>query len=135
MDTTDGFKGLKKLHYFPNVALAVSRTGKLEAGKVYAHDAPAGWHWGSKAEVAAIMGGGEEARRPEKPHYWDQGGWDDFTWGGVEWLRFVFSDSLQVGGYLVAGHGEGRIGDGYTGAQLAALLPSKWFAGIVCVAS
>ena len=40
MDTTDGFKGLKKLHYFPNVALAVSKTGKLEAGKVY--EAPAG---------------------------------------------------------------------------------------------
>ena len=60
MDTTDGFKGFKKLHHFPNVALAVSKTNKLEAGKVYG--APAGWHWGSKAEVAAIMGGGAEVR-------------------------------------------------------------------------
>ena len=41
--TSDGFKGFKKLHHFPNVALAVSKTDKLEVGKVY--EAPAGWHW------------------------------------------------------------------------------------------
>ena len=62
MDTTDGFGGFKKLDYFPNVALAVSKTGEMEVGKVY--EAPAGWHWGSRAEVAAIMGGGEEERQP-----------------------------------------------------------------------
>ena len=64
MDTTDGFQCFKRLDYFPNVALAVSKTGKLEAGKVYG--APAGWHWGGRAEVAAIMGGGEEERQPVK---------------------------------------------------------------------
>ena len=40
METTDGFNGFKKLHHFPNVALAVSKTCKMEAGKVYG--APAG---------------------------------------------------------------------------------------------
>ena len=60
MEATDGFKDFKKLHHFPNVALAVSKADKLEVGKVYG--APASWHWGSMAEVAAIMGGGFEQR-------------------------------------------------------------------------
>ena len=64
METTDGFGGFKKLHYFPIVALAVSKTCKLKVGTVY--EAPAGWRWGSTAEVAAIMGGGEEGRQLEK---------------------------------------------------------------------
>ena len=81
MDTTDGFAGFKKLHYFPNVALAVSKAGKMEAGKVY--EAPAGWHWGSRAEVAAIMGGGKQERHPRKHYYFGQGVWDLYTWGGV----------------------------------------------------
>ena len=92
----DGFNGFKKLHHFPNVALAVSKTGKLEIGKVY--EAPAGWHWGSKAEVAAIIGGQPEDVRhqPEKFCYYNEGGWKGQIWGGVERICFVFSDSLQV---------------------------------------
>ena len=132
MDTTDGFKGFKKLHYFPNVALAVSKTGKLEVGKVYG--APAGWHWGSKAEVTAIMGGGKQVRRPEKDHYYDQGGWVGSTWDGVERLCFVFSDSLQAGGYLHPSWGEGEIREFWTAADLVGYLSTKWFAGIICVA-
>ena len=42
MNTTDGFKGFRKLHHFPNVALAVSKTSKMEVGKMC--EAPAGWH-------------------------------------------------------------------------------------------
>ena len=119
------------LDYFPNVALAVSKTGKLETGKVY--EAPAGWHWGSRAEVVAIMGGGEAARQPEKEYYFGQGGWDAYTWGGVERFCFVFSDSLQAGGYLFTWDGEGEITN-YTAAGLVDTLPNRNFAGIVCVA-
>ena len=56
MDLNGGFQGFKKLHYFPNVALKVSKTDKMGFGELY--EAPAGWHWGSRAEVAAIVGGG-----------------------------------------------------------------------------
>ena len=52
--------------------------------------------------------------------------------------RFVFSDSLQVGGYLGANCGEGSIQCSWidnTGADLVALLPNMYFAGIVCVAN
>ena len=54
--------------------------------------------------------------------------------GGVQRLHFVFSDSLQVGGYLGPSHGEGKIEESMTMANLAVLLPTKYFAGIVCVA-
>ena len=74
MDTTVVFGGLKKLDLFPTVALAVAPrttagavclldlkegmvTAKLQDADVrdLLYEAPAGWHWGSMAEVAAIM--------------------------------------------------------------------------------
>ena len=132
MDTTDGFHGFKKLHYFPNIALAVSKTGKMEVGKLY--DAPAGWHWGSKAEVAAIMGSGHAMRQPAKCYYENQGGWDAYTWGGVKRVYFVFSDTLQVGGILDVGNGEGKIRESAPELRMSIALSPKLFAGIVCVA-
>ena len=85
--------------------------------------------------MAAIMGGGKEERQPRKDYYWNQGGWDGNTWGGVHRICFVFSDTLEVGGGLGAGDVEGVINDIDTGAQLAAFLPTQCFAGIVCVAN
>ena len=111
----------------------MSKTGRMEAGNV--DEAPAGWHWGGKAAVAAIMGGGEEERQPVKKDYRDQGAWDCYTWGGSERTRFLFSDSLEVGGYLYAGHFEGHISEERTAAQLAVQLQTYYFAGIVCVAN
>ena len=81
------------------------------------------------------MGGGEEMRRPRKSYYWDQGGWDEFTWGGVVRIHFVFGDSLQVGGYLGADYAEGQIGEYNTVAQLAGILLTNCFAGIACAAN
>ena len=79
------------------------------------------------------MGGGEEVRDPVKHYYYGQGGWYDFTWGGVWRTIFVFSDSLQSGRSLFAGQGEGKIAIG-NAAGVAELLPKQYFAGIVCVA-
>ena len=53
-----------------------------------------------------------------KRHYKDQGGWEGWTWGGMDRECFVFSDSLQVGGSLCVGAGEGRIGE-YTCSRLS----------------
>lgn len=77
---SDGFAGFKELYHYPNIALALSTTGKLELGKVY--EAPEGWHWGSKAEVDTIMDGGWEAQMPWKFYCragWDMG-WQWSTW-------------------------------------------------------
>ena len=49
------------------------------------------------------MGGGLEARQPEKDYYFNQGGWNLFTWGGVDRVYFLFTDSLHVGGCLGTG--------------------------------
>ena len=81
------------------------------------------------------MGGGEEARQPWiKDYYYDQGGWEGYIWDGVDRSFFVFSDSLQSGGCLYAGAGEGLISTTHSTAEMAVVLPTQSFAGIVCVA-
>ena len=57
-----------------------------------------------------------------------------FTWGGVYRLWFVFSDSLEVGGYMGSSFGEGWTAESMAVAYLAEYLPTGCFAGIVCVA-
>ena len=83
--------------------------------------------------MAAIMGGGKEPRHPRKEYYKDQGGW--VAGESEKHAFFVFSDSLEVGRCVYAGAGEGLICQYLTAAQLVMYLPTKWFAGIVCVAN
>ena len=80
------------------------------------------------------MGGGLEVRQPEKLYYYGLGGWDDYTWGGVWRICFVFSDSLQAGGSLFVSNGEGKFSSVHSVAWMAEFLPALYFAGIVCVA-
>ena len=47
---------------------------------------------------------------------------------------FVFVDSLEVGGFLHAGYGEGTIAR-LGAADLARLISAQYFGGIVCVAN
>ena len=51
-----------------------------------------------------------------------------YTWGGVERLIVVFSDSLQAGGSLHFGNGEGVI-DHMEAARMMAFLTNHSFAG------
>ena len=86
---TDGFTcGLQEAHKCCTTPRTSrwSKTDKLEAKKLY--EAPAGWHWGSKADVAAIMGGGKAERRPQKG-YTRTGrvGWPHLGRGGADLLR------------------------------------------------
>ena len=67
-------------------------------------------------------------------YYHNQGGWEYYIWGGVYRICFVFTDSLEVGGYVDVGNGEGYIEE-VDAAGLAEDLPTKYFAGIVCVAN
>ena len=77
------------------------------------------------------MGCGEEERQA---YYTEQGGWDGYTWGAAFRTCFVFSDSLEVGSFLGPGQGEGEI-TRLDAARMANILPTKCFAGIVCVAN
>jgi hypothetical protein len=122
MCTTDGFQGFRKLTHFPTVALAVSQSNEYVAGKVY--DAPAGWHWATRAEVEAVPGWG---RKPRASNYYSQGGWDGYDWAGVYREHFAFRQAGALTAdrtrYVDVGFSEGdvRAGD-----------PRNSFAGIVC---
>ena len=155
MQTNDEFGGLKKLDRFPNVALAVGKLThlagegvcllRLKEGKVY--EAPAGWHWGSKAEVAAIMGPqqrnsmGEFTTTSLEEEFitTSVGGWDGNPHlPGIYQGVFVFTDSLEGGGFLdtvcMAHGGQGWIRETDV-ANLTSRTAHSWLlAGIVCVA-
>jgi hypothetical protein len=114
MCTTDAFQGFRKLTHFPTVALAVSRSNVVVVGKAY--DAPAGWHWATAAEVAAVPGW---ERKPGTYNYRDQGGWQGYTWEGLERSSFTFREGYRA---IRVGMCEGMT------AQI-----SGHFAGIVCM--
>eukprot|EP01052_Picozoa_sp_SAG31_P013066 SAG31_NODE_778_length_12161_cov_101.601807_5_plen_373_part_00 len=97
MERTDGFQGFRRLHHFPNVALAVSKSVKLDLDKVCS--APAGWHWATRAEFDLELNHPrlndppfrkrgcrlELARRLKSEpitYYKDQAGWDGCIWAG-----------------------------------------------------
>ena len=131
LDRSDGFEGFQVLKHFPSVALAVSKTGKFEAGKAY--PAPAGWHWASRAEAENILCRPcHLAKHNPKLYYSGQGCWDDCTWGGVERRSFLYKNSSVVGGSIAARHHEGQLDTCSVAA--VELLADKLFAGIVCVA-
>ena len=48
--------------------------------------------------------------------------------------RFIFSDTLQVGGYMHASGGEGEIDEVDTADEMAEMLPDERFTGVVCMA-
>jgi hypothetical protein len=123
MCTTDGFQGFRKLTHFPTVALAVSQSNVLDEGKVY--DAPAGWHWATRAEVEAVPGW---ARKPGTVNYCGLGGWNGYKWEGVYRVHFAFrlaqAPTADLARSVHAGFYEGVVSaDG----------PRNSFAGIVCI--
>jgi hypothetical protein len=131
MCTTDGFQGFRKLTHFPTVALAVSQSNTYVEGKVY--DAPAGWHWATRAEVEAVPGWG---RKPGTRYYHGQGGWAGYTWEGVTRITFLFrrasgDPAADTTCYIQAGSSEGDHIAIIEEAQVN--ITEGVFAGIVCM--
>jgi hypothetical protein len=142
MEISDAFGGFKRLAHFPSLALAVSKTGRLELGKAY--DAPPGYHWASKAEVVGLLGAqklpqahGRHGRilSPDRVYYCNQGGWSGYNFKGVHRGFFLFCDSLSAGGYISSAHSEGVWTTIASPHDLRDDLPKGGFAGIVCIAS
>ena len=113
------------------MALAVSQSIEFVEGKAY--DAPAGWHWATRAEVEAVPGW---SRQYGAYNYRGLGGWTEYVWEGVERRGFRFR--LDSGGRAVdvtacihAGGYEGTVVRGATHRHM----PQGYaeFAGIVCI--
>jgi hypothetical protein len=128
MCTTDAFQGFKKMTHFPTVALAVAQSNELDEGKVY--DAPAGWHWATRGEVAAVPGW---KRKIGTLNYFSQGGWAGSKWEGVHRMRFAFrlaqAPTADLSHYVHVNRMEGVISAGSPSAKPF----GDRFAGIVCL--
>jgi hypothetical protein len=130
MCTTDAFQGFKKMTHFPTVALAVSQSNKLVEGKAY--DAPAGWHWATRAEVEVVPGWkGTDGSYT----YFDQGGWNCYNWQGVKRARFAFrlaqAPTVDLSCNVHAGLLEGMVSAGSLFEDFSK--GGSPFAGIVCM--
>ena len=132
---SDSLNGFRELQHFPMLALAASKSGRLDLQLTerwaWANDLPRGYRWALRADVERLMTG---AVAPLTEYYAGKGGWRGCSYGGRERRCFLFADSLEVGGCLQAAEDEGVFDkDHPTAAQLRATMPSNFFAGIVLI--
>ena len=121
MLTDDDCGGFRESSWDSRIRYAVARQNVWD--KSFDYECPSGYHWGSKAEVSAMVPGFNTSYL----QYNGQCGWAGYYWHGRYRLYFRFSDSASNNHYLHAGHG-----DPYGSAGADATLGN--FAGIVCVA-
>ena len=106
------------------VHFAVSQDNIWDPGRYY--DCPAGFRWVSTEEASALFPSSADSGGPQSYTYFDQCGWDAYTWGGVHRSSFRFSDSAITGAVKTVAHSDAYrpdLGD-YNLMD---------FAGIVCV--
>eukprot|EP01051_Picozoa_sp_SAG22_P008403 SAG22_NODE_637_length_8315_cov_16.174416_8_plen_358_part_00 len=136
MDDSDDFDGFRQLMHFPELRLAVSKTGKLDLEAMY--ECPdEEYVWATSRMVLPLMTGG---RDPPTQYYLDLGGWEGLLWEGVMREHFLFRDSLEDGSSIKASEFEGLANteffdraDANNKIKFKNDLPQGNFAGIVCI--
>lgn len=126
--TTDAFGGLKQSAGSEDIYFAVSRATTFYAADTY--EMLEGFHWATSAEYTALM----PTYQSTYPYY-NQGGWNGYTYADATRYLFLFSDALadyddvvHVGGY------EMHNGDaGHWGGHNTAYNRDNNFAGFVLV--
>ena len=120
MLTTDQCSGFRKSEYNAAISYAVGKSTTWDKAKVYT--CPAGYHWASTAEGAAIFG--NNGNTSGSYVYHNRCGWNGYTWAGGDRHTFRFSDSAQTNAYKHAGN--------YDMHKLQTSAATTNFAGIVC---
>ena len=118
----DACGAFRQSSFDPRVHFAVANNASWEMYRLY--DCPVGYRWITTDEAYKLFPSHADVY-PGKT-YFDQCGWDGYSWGGVLREKFRFSDSASTGAYKSAGHSEPyrpEVGDYSTDT----------FAGVVCV--
>ncbi|KAF1313272.1 hypothetical protein FI667_g17529, partial [Globisporangium splendens] len=123
-DHRDSYQSFRQSAFDSRVFFAVSESNVWDPNQIY--DCPLGYHWMTTAEASIVFIGtvANDGHDNEPAVYFDQCGWDGYTWGGVTRMHFRFSDSRVSGAYKHAGYRDSYRLD--TGFQ------TDSFAGIVC---
>lgn len=123
-DHRDQCGSFRQSSFDGRIHFAVSQDNVWDPGRYY--DCPAGFRWVSTEEASALFPSNVDSGGPLAYTYYDQCGWNAYTWGGVHRSRFRFSDSATTGAVKTVAHTDAYrpdLGD-YTVND---------FAGIVCV--
>jgi hypothetical protein len=117
--TTDGFGGLKTSWNSPDIAFAVSASTAFDSAATY--ETIAGWHFATYAEYASLTDI-ENTGGTNKYVYYNQGGWNGYSWAGKNRYLFKFADSDLVNDYMFHAGGY-EIDDWNTGVKYGSIYP------------
>jgi ELWxxDGT repeat protein len=121
--------GFRQSSFDARVFFAVAEDTTWDTERSY--DCPLGYHWATTEEAYYLFTGLEDQDMrgaPEPRTYYDQCGWDEFTWGGKVRRHFRFRDSWSTLAYKdVARPDSTRPDLDHAGIR------TSHFAGIVCV--
>lgn len=99
MFRSDQFRGLRQSVSHPQVWYAVSRSNIWDKDVHY--KPPKGFRWASTHEGQSIFDGSHSD--VSSYVYYNQGGWERYSWNGKERYYFRFSDSVSTGAVKHAG--------------------------------
>jgi hypothetical protein len=99
METTDSLRGLRQSTSHPQLWYAVSRSNVWD--KQMDYRPPKGFQWATTDDGLAILGG--STSNSTAFVYYNQGGWDRYTWAGKERYYFRFADSAVTNAAKHAG--------------------------------
>ncbi|EQC35656.1 hypothetical protein SDRG_06940 [Saprolegnia diclina VS20] len=124
---TDTCGGLRRSSVSPTVAFVVADANTWHPTAVY--DCPTGYAWATTAQGQALFVGtqGANGSLAEPLTYYDQCGWDGYTYGGRTRHCFWFADSGTTGACKHAGQRDSF--------RIEFDASTTNFAGIVCVAT
>ncbi|KDO24430.1 hypothetical protein SPRG_09820 [Saprolegnia parasitica CBS 223.65] len=120
--TTYGCSAARSSPSFPNVLFVVTITSVWSPSRVY--DCPIGYTWMTTADGIQVFNTSAGATEYV---YWNECGWDGYTFLGATRQYFRFADSSATGGMKHAGR---RVD-----YPVEYSMATENFAGIVCVAS
>lgn len=103
METTDEYRGLRQSTSHPQVWYAVSRNNVWDKNTIY--QAPKGFRWATTEEGYIFFDG--SGSNVTSHVYYNQGGWERYTWNGKERYYFRFKDSSITGAAKHAGTTDG----------------------------
>jgi len=93
-ETSDGYGGLKVSSFADDLFLAVSKSGTYNKGDTY--EMLSGYHWATFEEMNMRLSAyraENHYKTIEDRNYHNLGGWDKYTFNGIERRDFIYSNT------------------------------------------
>lgn len=102
--TTDDFGGLKQSTSAPDFYFAVSKNNSIKNYPGYTYETPEGYRIATTEEAESVFFSTTNGGTSNTYTYFNQGGWQGYSWEGTTRFHFLFSDSLETKAYKHVGN-------------------------------